>query len=64
VKLVEHKRIKLAWVPGHMGVDGNEIADQLSRQGFSYPLIGPQSVLGISANVVIRDWTNSKHEEH
>jgi hypothetical protein len=48
-------------------MDGNEIAEQLARQGSSHPLIGPQPALGISANVargVIRAWTNRKHEEH
>jgi hypothetical protein len=50
-----------------MGIDGNEIADQLARQGSSQPLIGPEPALGISAKVargVIRDWTSRKHEEH
>jgi ribonuclease HI len=55
------------WVPGHMGIDGNEVADQLARQGSSQPLIGPQPTLGVSAKVargVSRDWTSGKHEEH
>jgi len=30
VKLAEHKRIQLVWVPEHMLIDGNEIADQLA----------------------------------
>jgi hypothetical protein len=34
-----------------MGIDGNEIADQLARQDSSHPLIGPEPALGISANV-------------
>jgi ribonuclease HI len=51
VKVAEHNRIQLVWVPGHMGIDGNEITDQLARQGFSHPLIGPEPALGISANV-------------
>jgi ribonuclease HI len=58
VKLAEHNRIQLGWVPGHMGIDGNEIADELARQGSSHPLIEPEPALGISAEVargVIRD---------
>jgi hypothetical protein len=50
-----------------MGIDGNEVADQLARQGSSHPFIGPEPALDISAKVargVIRDWTSRKHEEH
>jgi len=45
---------------------GNEIADQLTREGSSHPLIGPDPALGISpkfARGVIVDWTSRKHEE-
>jgi ribonuclease HI len=48
VKLAKHNRIQLVWVPGSMGIDGNGIADQLARKGPSHPLIGPETVLGIS----------------
>jgi ribonuclease HI len=67
VKLAEHNRIQLVWVLEHMGIDGNEIADQLVRQGSSHSLIGPEPALGISAKVareVIRDWTSRNQEEH
>jgi hypothetical protein len=50
-----------------MGIDGNEIWDQLARQGSSYPLKRPEPALCISAKVargVIRDWMSRKHEEH
>jgi ribonuclease HI len=51
VKLAEHNRIQLVWVPGHMLIDGNKIADQLARQGSSLLLIGPGHALVISAKV-------------
>jgi ribonuclease HI len=38
MRLAEHNRVQLIWVPGHMGIDGNEMADQLARQGSSRPL--------------------------
>jgi hypothetical protein len=66
VKLADHNRFQLVWVPGHMGIDGNEIADHLAREGSSHPLIGPEPALGIPPKVargVIRDWTSRKHEE-
>jgi len=50
---------------GHMGIDGIQMADHLTRQGSSCPLLEPEPVLGISAKVareVFMGWTNSKHE--
>jgi ribonuclease HI len=59
-KLAEYNWIPLVWVPGHMGIDGNEIADQSVRQGSSHPLVGPEPAF-ISTKVA-RDWTSRKHE--
>jgi len=67
VKLAEHNRFLLVWVLGHMGVNGNEIADELARQGSLHSLIGPERALSIFAEVargVIKDWTSRKYEEH
>jgi len=67
VKLTECKRDQLVWVPGNMGIDGNEIADQLATEGSSHPFIGPEPAIGIPAKVaklVIRDWANMKQEKH
>jgi hypothetical protein len=50
-----------------MGIDGNEKADQLARQGSSRPFIGPKPALGICAKIarkVIRGWTNRKRTEY
>jgi hypothetical protein len=41
--------------------------DQLARQGSSFPFVGPEPALGISAKVasrVIRGWMSRKHEEY
>jgi hypothetical protein len=47
-----------------MGTDGNEIADQLDREGSSHPLKGPRPALGISAKFArgVMDWTRRIHE--
>jgi len=50
-----------------MGIDGNEIVDQLPREGSSHPIIGPELLLGISAKTAMevnREWTSGKHKEH
>jgi hypothetical protein len=42
-----------------MGIDWNEIADQLARQGFPFLLTGPKLALGMStmtARGVITGW--------
>jgi hypothetical protein len=66
-RLAEHNTGQLIWVPGHMRIHGNEMADQLARQGSSHPFIGPEPSLGISAKIareVIRGWTQRKHTEY
>jgi hypothetical protein len=54
-------------VPGHKGIVGNEMADQLARMGSEHPFTGPEPACGISIGVAkkaVREWTNRNHEKY
>ena len=38
----------LFWVPGHVGIRSNEIADGLARGGTALRSLGPEPALGVS----------------
>ncbi|KAJ8913420.1 hypothetical protein NQ315_017163 [Exocentrus adspersus] len=51
--------LTLVWIPGHVGLKGNEVADSLARRGAALEFIGPEPVFGLSystARSVIRAW--------
>ena len=41
-QLGKDNTLLLIWVPGHQGIKGNEIADELARKGASSALMGPE----------------------
>jgi hypothetical protein len=52
-------------VSGHVGIVGNETADQLARTGSEHPFIGPEPACGISVGVAkkaVRSWTDRNHK--
>ena len=40
--------VGLYWTPGHAGVQGNEIADELARDGSVLGFLGPEPALRVS----------------
>jgi hypothetical protein len=56
--------VGLCWVPGHAGVRGNEIADELTRGGSVLEFLGPEPALGVSRQDIqrrIRRWLVNQH---
>jgi hypothetical protein len=47
-----------------MEIVGNEIADQLARQGSLHPLMGPESALSISAKIARGETGQVGNVEH
>lgn len=54
-KLAEHNTVQLMWVSGHEVTEGNEMADQLAKQGTERPFTGSKPACGISTGVSKRD---------
>jgi ribonuclease HI len=64
IQLARHNRVQLIWVPGHEGIAGNEIADQLARTGSEHLFTGPEPACSISigaAKKAVSNWLNRKH---
>jgi ribonuclease HI len=56
--------VGLVWVPGHSGIGGNEIADELAREGSVHQFVGPDPALGVSRQNIrnkIKCWFANQH---
>lgn len=68
-------RVRLEWVPGHSGIQGNEKADCLARKGSERVPCTPEPICGISLSYAKRNrlavnnktksyWENTKKQIH
>ena len=62
-RITESNKVSLVWVPGHSGIEGNEIADQLAREASQTRTFGPEPMLPVSqqaCKTALRDWCQNK----
>jgi hypothetical protein len=57
----------LLWVPGCCGIQCNEDADALAREGWSSPFFSPKpaiSVLPCVGRLEVKEWLKERHSEY
>ena len=54
----------LKWIRGHVGTQGNEVADELAKEGSELPLVGPEPAVGVSPAWVRRTILNISSFKH
>ncbi|KAJ8964293.1 hypothetical protein NQ317_016582, partial [Molorchus minor] len=62
-----NNRVKLRWIPGHSGLEGNERADLLARLGSELGPVGPEPLVAISKATCaqsISKWVIQRHVEY
>jgi ribonuclease HI len=56
--------VGLFWVPRQSGIRGNEIADELAREGSAHHFVGSEPAVGVSRQCIrrkIQCWMNGQH---
>lgn len=54
--LAYENALSVVWVPGHSGIEGNELADELARKGSEMALNGPEPFLPIPMCITKREF--------
>ena len=63
-RLAESRPLNIFWLPGHTGIQGNEIADRLARQARKEVLMGPEPATGICDTVINIEIDRSVAKKH
>ena len=63
MQLGKQNHVSIAWIPGHAGVHGNEVADYLAKSGSKSKIHGPEPFITVSyASCVctVKDWSTNR----
>ena len=62
-QLGKQNQVSIAWIPGHAGVHGNEVADYLAKSGSKSKIHGPEPFLTVpyaSCVSKVKDWSTDR----
>ena len=59
----QYCHVSIAWIPGHAGVHGNEVADYLAKSGSKSKIYGPEPFITVpyaSCVSTVKDWSTDR----
>ena len=59
--------VTITWVPGHCGIEGNKITDNLAKKAAENAFIGPEPCIAVSLHTLqesIKDWKTTTFKNH
>ena len=62
-QLGKQNHVSIAWIPGHAGVHGNEVADYLAKSGSKSKIHGPETSITVpyaSCVSTVKDWSTDR----
>ena len=62
-QLGKQNHVSIAWIPGHAGVHGNEVADYVAKSGSKSKMYGPEpfiTVPYVSCVSTVKDWSTDR----
>ena len=62
-RLVKQNHVSIAWIPGHAGIHGNEVADYLAKSGSKSKIHDPELFITVpyaSCVSTVKDWSTDR----